>query len=95
MAKGNKIQTDYINWVVTLNASQAQKEIHNVTESTRELEKQNKEFRKQMRELDSSSSDYKKRQEELNQKITANNKIITENKEKQKLLTQQLDKSQA
>ncbi len=94
MAKGNKIQTDYINWVVTLNASQAQKEIHNVTESTRELEKQNKEFRKQMGELDRSSSDYKKRLEELNQKITANNKIITENKEKQKLLTRQLDKSQ-
>ncbi len=94
MAKGNKIQTDYINWVVTLNASQAQKEIHNVTESTRELEKQNKEFRKQMGELDNSSSDYKKRLDELNQKITANNKIISENKEKQKLLTRQLDKSQ-
>ena len=94
MAKGNKLQTDYINWVLTLNASQAQKEIHNVTESTRELEKQNKEFRKQMGELDRSSSDYKKRQEELNQKITANNKIITENREKQKLLTRQLDKSQ-
>ena len=46
-----KLKQDYINWVLTLNASQVQKELHNVTEANRELEKANKSMRDEMTRL--------------------------------------------
>ena len=46
-----KLKQDYIDWVLTLNASQLQKEMHNVTEANRELEKSNKSIRDEMNRL--------------------------------------------
>ena len=46
-----KVKQDYINWVLTLNSSQVQKEMHNVTEANRELEKSNRSMRDSMSKL--------------------------------------------
>jgi len=41
-----KLSNDYIRWTLTLNTSQTKKEIHNLTESSKELEKSNKDLLK-------------------------------------------------
>lgn len=41
-----KLKPDYIEWVLTLNASDAQKEIHNLSEKNKELRDSNKEIKK-------------------------------------------------
>ena len=40
-----KLKPDYIEWVLTLNASDAQKEIHNLSEKNKELRDSNKEIK--------------------------------------------------
>ena len=46
-----KLKPDYIEWVLTLNASDAQKEIHNLSEKNKELRDSNKEIKKAMTDL--------------------------------------------
>ena len=46
-----KLKPDYIEWVLTLNASDAQKEIHNLSEKNKELRDSNKDLKKKMTEL--------------------------------------------
>ena len=43
-----KLKPDYIEWVLTLNASDAQKEIHNLSEKNKELRDSNKEIKKEI-----------------------------------------------
>ena len=50
MAK-NKLRKDYIEWVLKLNASQTQREINNLKEGNKELEKSNKSLRSEMSRL--------------------------------------------
>lgn len=50
MAK-NKLGKDYIEWVLKLNASQTQREINNLKEGNKELEKSNKSLRSEMSRL--------------------------------------------
>lgn len=50
MAK-NKLGKDYIEWVLKLNASQTQREINNLKEGNKELEKSNKSLRSEMTRL--------------------------------------------
>ena len=46
-----KLKPDYIEWVLTLNASDAQKEIHKLSEKNKELRDSNKEIKKAMTDL--------------------------------------------
>ena len=50
MAK-NKLGKDYIEWVLKLNASQTQREINNLKEGNKELERSNKSLRSEMTRL--------------------------------------------
>ncbi len=88
-----KLSNDYINWTLTLNASQTQKEIHNLTESSIELEKSNKVLRERMGQLVQAGQKNSKEYRELNKAIKENNRIVSENKAKVSQLKSQLDLS--
>lgn len=88
-----KLKQDYIDWVLTLNASQVQKELHNVTEANRELEKSNKSIRDQMNRLRAEGKGNTKEFRNLEKAVRDNNKIIGENKNKLKELASHLDTS--
>lgn len=88
-----KVKQDYIDWVLTLNASQVQKEIHNVTEANRELEKSNKSIRDEMNRLRADGKENTKEFRNLGKAVKDNNRIISENKNKLKELASHLDTS--
>ncbi len=50
MAK--KLSTDYINWVLTLNAKQAHEEFHKLEKDNKGLQQQSRDSRKAMVELE-------------------------------------------
>lgn len=83
MAK--KLNEDEIKWIVSVESSKAQQEIHKLTKANRELNKTNKERRELMRELEAQgekeSDAYKRLDEEIkksNKTISTNNKLIGE-----------------
>lgn len=83
MAK--KLNEDEIKWILSVESSQAQQEIHKLTKVNRELNKTNKERRELMRELEAQgekeSDAYKRLDEEIkksNKTISTNNKLIGE-----------------
>ncbi len=88
-----KVKQDYINWVLTLNSSQVQKEMHNVTEANRELEKSNRSMRDSMSKLQAEGKGNTKEFRNLEKAVRDNNKIIGENKNKLKELASHLDTS--
>ena len=47
-----KLKPDYINWVLTLNATQAQEEFHKLEKDNKELQKQTNASRKAMAQLE-------------------------------------------
>lgn len=83
MAK--KLNEDEIKWILSVESSKAQQEIHKLTKANRELNKTNKERRELMRELEAQgekeSDAYKCLDEEIkksNKTISTNNKLIGE-----------------
>jgi chromosome segregation ATPase len=88
-----KLKQDYIDWVLTLNASQLQKEMHNVTEANRELEKSNKSIRDEMNRLRADGKKNTAEFRNLEKAVKDNNRIISENKNKLKELSSHLDTS--
>lgn len=83
MAK--KLNEDEIKWILSVESSKAQQEIHKLTKANRELNKTNKERRELMRELEAQgekeSDAYKRLDEEIkksNKTISTNNKLIGE-----------------
>ena len=88
-----KIRTDYINWVLTLNASQAQKSIHDLDEANKTLKESNKAIQAEMLRLVKANQAGTDAYKNLEKQLRANKAIVDENKAKQQLLTSQLDKS--
>lgn len=83
MAK--KLNEDEIKWILSVESSKAQQEIHKLTKVNRELNKTNKERRELMRELEAQgkkeSDEYQRLDEEIkksNKTISTNNKLIGE-----------------
>lgn len=91
MAK--KLSNDYIKWTLTLNSSQAQKEINDLTESSKELEKSNKVLRERMGQLVQVGQKNSKEYKELSKAVKENNRIVSENKAKMEQLKSTLDLS--
>ena len=71
-----KLKPDYIEWVLTLNASDAQKEIHNLSEKNKELRDSNKEIKKSMTELIATGKAGGKQWKRLDNQLKENNKTI-------------------
>ena len=88
-----KLKPDYIEWVLTLNASDAQKEIHNFSEKNKELRDSNKEKKKSMTDLIATGKAGGKQWKRLDDQLKENNKTIGENNKKIAECEKRLDKT--
>lgn len=88
-----KLKPDYIEWVLTLNASDAQKEIHNLSEKNKELRDSNKEIKKAMTDLIATGKAGGKQWKKLDEQLKENNKTIGENNKKIAECEKRLDKT--
>ena len=88
-----KLKPDYIEWVLTLNASDAQKEIHNLSEKNKELRDSNKEIKKAMTDLIATGKAGGKQWKRLDEQLKENNKTIGENNKKIAECEKRLDKT--
>lgn len=82
---GKKISEDEIKWILSVNSSQAQQEIHKLTTANKDLTKSNKDYRDEQTKLIAAgkkeSAEYKnlsKTIEENNSKINHNQSLIKE-----------------
>ena len=88
-----KLKPDYIEWVLTLNASDAQKEIHNLSEKNKELRDSNKEIKKAMTDLIATGKAGGEEWKNLSDRLKENNKTIGENNKKIAECEKRLDKT--
>ena len=88
-----KLKPDYIEWVLTLNASDAQKEIHNLSEKNKELRDSNKEIKKSMTDLIATGKAGGKQWKRLDDQLKENKKTIGENNKKIAECEKRLDKT--
>lgn len=88
-----KLKPDYIEWVLTLNASDAQKEIHNLSEKNKELRDSNKEIKKSMTELIAAGKAGGEEWKNFSDRLKENNKAISENNKKIAECEKRLDKT--
>lgn len=88
-----KLKPDYIEWVLTLNASDAQKEIHNLSEKNKELRDSNRDIKKAMTDLIATGKTGGKQWKRLNEQLKENNKTIGENNKKIVECEKRLDKT--
>lgn len=88
-----KLKPDYIEWVLTLNATDAQKEIHKLSEKNKELRDSNKDLKKKMTELIATGKAGGKQWKNLTDRLNANNKAISENNKKIAECEKRLDKT--
>lgn len=93
MAK-NKLGKDYIEWVLKLNASQTQREINNLKEGNKELEKSNKSLRSEMTRLTAEGKANTEAYRNLQKQLDKNRSVINQNNKKIQECTSHLDKSQ-
>ena len=93
-----KLQPDYITWTLLVNADGLQKEMLKVRNNTKELKAENVHLKSSMENLAMQGKLQSKEYKELNAQLKANNRTISENGEKLRLLESRLnnaDKSYA
>ncbi len=93
-----KLQPDYITWTLLVNADGLQKEMLKVRNNTKELKAENVRLKSSMENLAMQGKLQSKEYKELNAQLKANNRTISENGEKLRLLESRLnnaDKSYA
>ncbi len=93
-----KLQPDYITWTLSVNADGLQKEMLKVRNNTKELKAENVRLKSSMENLAMQGKLQSKEYKELNAQLKANNRTISENGEKLRLLESRLnnaDKSYA
>ena len=78
MAKA-KLSPDYIEWVLTLNTTQAQKEYHKLEKENKTLQKDNAATRESMAELEKQGKKNTQEWKNLKRALAVNNKAIREN----------------
>lgn len=88
-----KLSPDYIEWVLRLNASEAQEEIQKLTSSNKALASANKDLKKQMTDLIAAGEKESDAYKNLNAELAANSKAMAENNAKIKKLESSLDTS--
>ena len=89
MAK--KLQPDVIEWILKLNSTQAQEEYHKLEKANRELKKENDATRKAMVELEKQGKKGSQEWKNLKDSITANNKVMAENRAKMDEISKRMD----
>lgn len=93
MAK-SRLTPDYIEWVLTLNADQAAKEMHKVNDENRELAKQQDAARQAMAKLEAEGKKGTKEWQNLKKSVKEYGEQIKTNNEKLKELDKRLDLNQ-
>lgn len=93
MAK-SRLTPDYIEWVLKLNANEAAREMHKITEQNKELARQTAATSKAMAQLEAEGKKGSKEWQNLNKSIKENNATVKENKEKLKELDKRLNLNQ-
>ena len=86
-----KLQPDYINWVLTLNATQAQEEFHKLEKTNKELRKQTEASRKAMARLEAEGKKSSAEWDNLRKSINQNNRIMGQNRSKMEEVSKQFD----
>lgn len=77
-----KLNPDYIKWVLTLNATQAQEEYHKLEKANKDLQAATKATRKAMVELEAEGKKGSTEWENLRQSISQNSREMSENSAK-------------
>lgn len=85
-----KLQPDYITWTLSVNADGLQKEMLKVRNSTKELKAENGRLKASMEKLAMQGKLQSKEYKELDAQFKANNRTISENGEKLRLLESRL-----
>lgn len=88
-----KLSPDYIEWVLKLNASEAQEEIQKLTANNKELASANKDLKNRMKELVEAGQKESEAYKNLSKEVAANSKIMADNNAKIKKLESTLDTS--
>ena len=90
MAKRN-LEPDYIKWVLTLNATQAQEEIHKLEKSNKDLNKSSTDLRKRIADLEAQGKKGSTEWKNLRKSLNEYSQEISQNKKKIAELTKQID----
>lgn len=89
MAK--KLSPDYINWVLTLNATQAQEEYHKLEKANKSLKAETTASRKAMAELEAQGKKGSEEWINLRKSISQNNRAMAENRRKMDEVAKRFD----
>ena len=86
-----KLKPDYINWVLTLNATQAQEEYHKLEKANKELQKQANASRKAMAQLEAEGKKGSTEWNNLRKSIDQNSRAMSENRAKMDEVAKRFD----
>ena len=86
-----KLKPDYINWVLTLNATQAQEEFHKLEKDNKELQKQTNASRKAMAQLEAEGKKGSMEWNNLRKSIDQNSRAMAQNRAKMDELAKRFD----
>lgn len=86
-----KLKPDYINWVLTLNATQAQEEFHKLEKANKELQKQTNASRKAMAQLEAEGKKGSTEWNNLRKSVDQYSRAMSENRAKMDELAKRFD----
>lgn len=86
-----KLEPDYIKWVITLNASQAQEEYHKLNKANKDLAKENDACRKSMAALVAQGKKNSDEWNNLRKTIRSNTDVMSANRAKMAEISKQFD----
>lgn len=86
-----KLKPDYINWVLTLNATQAQEEFHKLEKANKELQKQTNANRKAMAQLEAEGKKGSAEWNNLRKSIDQNSRAMAHNRAKMDEVAKRFD----
>lgn len=86
-----KLKPDYINWVLTLNATQAQEEFHKLEKANKELQKQTNANRKAMAQLEAKGKKGSAEWNNLRKSIDQNSRAMAQNRAKMDEVAKRFD----
>lgn len=88
-----KLKPDYINWVLTLNATQAQEEYHKLEKANKELQQQTNATRKVMAQLEAEGRKGSTEWANLRRSIDQNSRAMAQNNAKMIEVSKRIDLS--
>lgn len=86
-----KLTPDYINWVLTLNATQAQEEFHKLEKANKELQKRTNATRKAMAQLEAEGKKGSAEWDNLRKSVDQNSRAMAQNRAKMDEVAKRFD----